>query len=79
MREGGEREGVSGWPCPAVTVPHAVSTAWKCKGFPSKPSQVHRGFLTSFNDLMTGGTAKESDKTMEYVANDLLGGKAPAR
>jgi hypothetical protein len=39
--------------------------------------QVHRGFLTSFNDLMTGGDAKEL--TMEQAVNKLLGGKKPAR
>lgn len=56
--------------------------------------QVHSGFLTSFNDLMTGGDkadAKKSDKkktskeeveqilTLDEAAAKLLKGQAPAR
>jgi hypothetical protein len=39
--------------------------------------QVHKGFLTSFNDLMTGGDNKQ--ETMAEVAKELMDGKEPAR
>jgi hypothetical protein len=55
--------------------------------------QVHSGFLTSFNDLMTGGdkadvgkdgkkkSKEEAEKslTMDEAAAKLLKGQAPAR
>jgi hypothetical protein len=39
--------------------------------------QVHKGFLTSFNDLMTGGDTQQM--TMKHVADELMGGKEPTR
>jgi len=38
---------------------------------------VHRGFLASFNDLMTGGDSQQP--TMEQAAQQLMGGRPPAR